>query len=365
MRYRGGFRVAVSSAVFLSFFIIQGVEVHAETNMPRYKGRILLQVLQNGEAWYVKPSNGKRVYMGRPDDAFRLMRQLGVGISNADLNKIPVADANLLASRDEQDGDWLSAELEKSFSTDPAQKDTDADGFDDKTEILGGFDPLGQGRLPIDKTFSKKKSGFIFLQVQSAGEAWYVNPIDAKRYYLGRPYDALQIMKTTGLGISNSDLYTIKEDLLGYVAAFDLPTLDAGARVSSTQVRSISRTRRSTQTDTVDATIHFVGELTLKGTFLRDEKCLTQLDEQSQEILPRAKEGRSDLRICFTNTAQLERAIEKESIPLRSIISLRVDNLILTTDGFAYATYTAEFLDFTSAARETVEEFAPPTRSSY
>lgn len=338
-------RVVVSSIVFLSFFVIYVSGANAESRDLR--GRILLQVQDRGEAWYVNPSNGKRVYMGLPDDAFRLMRQLGVGISNTDLNKIPVADANLLVSRDEQDGDWLSAELEKSFGTDPTKKDTDGDGFDDKTEMLGGFDPLGPGRLPIDKTFSKKKSGFIFLQVQSAGEAWYVNPADAKRYYLGRPYDALQIMKTTGLGISNSDLYIMKEDILNHEAAFDLSTLDAGDRVSSTQVRSISRrARQGTETDPIDATIHFVGELTLRGTFLRDEKCLTQLDEQSQEILPRAKEGRSDLRICFTNTAQLEKAIEAQSIPLRSNASVVFDNLKLVTDGFAYSTYSAEFLEF-------------------
>ncbi len=353
-------RVVVLSIVFLSFFVIHVSGANAESRDLR--GRILLQVQDRGEAWYVNPSNDKRVFMGRPDDAFRLMRQLGVGISNADLNKIPVADANLLASRDEQDGDWLSVELEKSFGTDSTKKDTDDDGFDDKTEILSGFNPLGSGRLPIDKAFSKKKSGFIFLQVQSAGEAWYVNPADVKRYYLGRPYDALQIMKTTGLGISNSDLYIMKEDILNHEAAFDLSTLDAGDRVSSTQVRSISRARRSAETDTIDATIHFVGELTLKGTFLRDEKCLTQLAEQSQEILPRAKEGRFDLRICFTNTAQLEKAIEAQSIPLRTNVSVVFDNLKLITDGFAYSTYSAEFLEFKDIEQQSQSDQLFPGR---
>ena len=36
-------------------------------------GRILLQVEENGEAWYVYPENRLRYYLGRPDDASALM----------------------------------------------------------------------------------------------------------------------------------------------------------------------------------------------------------------------------------------------------------------------------------------------------
>lgn len=343
----------ISVAVCI-FFI--GVDARAATDMSRFNGKILLQVQQYGEAWYVKPQNGRRVYMGRPDDAFRLMRQLGTGITNNDLAKIPIADMNLLSSRNEEDGDWLSAEIEKSFGTDPKEKDTDGDGHDDKTEAINGFDPLGPGKLPIDVRFAKKKVGFIFLQVQSSGEAWYVNPADAKRYYLGRPYDALSIMKTTGIGISNNDLYAIKEDLLSYDSQFDLSTLEAGQRVSSTQVRSISRIRRSSDTTTIDTTILFAGQLKLRGIFLSDEKCLTELDNVSLEIFPQVRDTRFDARICFINTAQLEKQIEQQSIPQRAVISILLDNLTLKTDGFAYATYSAEFLDFMGSAGKPPSE---------
>jgi len=50
----------------------------------KMKGKILLQVEGNGEAWYVSPVNGERYYLGRPADAFLLMRNLGLGISNQD-----------------------------------------------------------------------------------------------------------------------------------------------------------------------------------------------------------------------------------------------------------------------------------------
>ena len=37
-------------------------------------GYIVLQVEENGEAWYVDPSTVIRYYLGRPDDAFSIMR---------------------------------------------------------------------------------------------------------------------------------------------------------------------------------------------------------------------------------------------------------------------------------------------------
>ena len=52
-------------------------------------------------------------------------------------------------------------------------------------------------------------SGRILLQVQSHGEAWYVNPLDQKRYYLGSPADAYDLMRKMGLGISNRDFYQV------------------------------------------------------------------------------------------------------------------------------------------------------------
>ena len=48
-------------------------------------------------------------------------------------------------------------------------------------------------------------SGRILLQVESHGEAWYVNPINSQRYYLGRPDDAYSVMRNLGLGISNNN----------------------------------------------------------------------------------------------------------------------------------------------------------------
>jgi hypothetical protein len=55
----------------------------------RLKGKILLQVQQNGEAYYVYPNNCRMIYMKDGNAAYQIMRYLGLGITNGDLEKIP------------------------------------------------------------------------------------------------------------------------------------------------------------------------------------------------------------------------------------------------------------------------------------
>ena len=57
----------------------------------RLKNRILLQVENNGEAWFVT-DDGSRIYMGTPQAAFEILRKYALGISNKDLEKIVVSD---------------------------------------------------------------------------------------------------------------------------------------------------------------------------------------------------------------------------------------------------------------------------------
>jgi hypothetical protein len=82
----------------------------------KMSGNILLQVENHGEAWYVNPKNSKKYYMANGDEAYNIMRDLGVGITNKNLE-----------------------------------------------------------RIKIDKSFAKKHSGNIFLQVEANGEAYYID----------------------------------------------------------------------------------------------------------------------------------------------------------------------------------------------
>lgn len=175
----------------------------------KMKGRILLQVQDHGEAWYIG-LNGMKYYMGRPEDAFELMRSLGVGVTNQDLKKIEIAYSGFGGV--DSDGDGLSNAIETAIGTNINNKDSDGDGYSDKEELTGKYNPTGTGRLGFDVAFAKKQAGKILLQVESRGEAWYISPLDNKRYFLGRPGDAFSVMRYLGVGASTNDIYRIPTD---------------------------------------------------------------------------------------------------------------------------------------------------------
>jgi len=139
--------IFISGALFIVNFSL------AEYSLAqKLSGRILLQVQSRGEAWYIHPADQKKYYLGRPQDAFELMRKLGLGV---------------------------------------------------KHEVI------------VNKNYSKLL-GEILIDTEDNGKAYYINPLDKKSYYLGRPNDAFQIMKTLGMGITNINLDKILSGYLPY-----------------------------------------------------------------------------------------------------------------------------------------------------
>ena len=114
------------------------------------KGRILLQVQDKGQAWYVNPVDSKKYSLGQPQDAYNLMRRLALGISNSNF-----------AAIENNPSAW------------------------------------------------KRLAGRILLKTEDSGRAYYFDPTNYQLYYLGRPKDAFDVMRTRGLGITNSDLQKI------------------------------------------------------------------------------------------------------------------------------------------------------------
>ena len=207
--------------IFIFTVILSAQFTVAQENLAgKLSGRILLQVQSSGKAWYVNPADQKKYYLGRPKDAFDLMRDLGIGITNENLSKISIGIIEYDDQDDDNDG--LANRLENALGIDQKKADTDSDGYDDKMEIENSYDPLSNSRLNIDENFSNQHLGRIFLQTEQNGEAWYVNPADKKRYYLGRPSDAFIAMKNLSLGITDENINKINTGY--YIAPPPAPT---------------------------------------------------------------------------------------------------------------------------------------------
>ncbi len=121
----------------------------AATLAEQLAGRIVLQVQDHGEAWYIDPVSYQRFYLGRAADAYAIMRKKGLGIRHAELHRY-------LASR-----------------------------------------------------FPARLSGRIVLDVESHGEAYYISPLTLRGAYLGTATDAYALMRSVGLGITNARLAEI------------------------------------------------------------------------------------------------------------------------------------------------------------
>ena len=136
-------------ACVLYFYFANQVLAFSPSNITsQSSGKIFLDADNNGEAWYVNPSDYHRYYLGKPSDAYNLMRNLSLGISNKDF--ISISSSTLIKFR-----------------------------------------------------------GKILIKVQDFGKAYYVDQTTNSLIFLGRSVDAFNIMRKHSYGIKNSDLRTI------------------------------------------------------------------------------------------------------------------------------------------------------------
>lgn len=127
----------------------------------RLVGRFVLQTDSDGTTWYIHPKTLKRHKVEKPDDAILLVRSVAVGVKHADIEKIPPSGTDY----------WV-----------------------------------GQS---FDHAFSLSMSGFILLDTEKNGEAWYVNPMNLQRYDFRNPSAAWTTIREVAEGISNRDLSSI------------------------------------------------------------------------------------------------------------------------------------------------------------
>lgn len=135
------------SGIFL-FIAFPALAFSSDNLSSRLSGQILLDVDNRGEAWYVYPGDSHRYYLGTPQDAYSIMKNLSLGISNDNFSK-------------------------------------------------------------IETSTPERFRGLILLKPEDVGKAYYVNPSDKSLLYLATAADAFKIMSQYSIGIKNSDLKTI------------------------------------------------------------------------------------------------------------------------------------------------------------
>ena len=166
------FAVYVVLIVAMSVLFV-GTKVMAQYSVTdRTVGYIVLQVEENGEAWYVNPTDELRYYMKDGATAYQMMRAFGLGISNSDLDKLLAGDAALV----------------------------------------------------------NQLRGRIVLQVEDLGQAYYIHPDDGVGHYLADGDAAYEVMRFLSLGITNNDLFKISEGSVDEAegALDDTDTSDSG-----------------------------------------------------------------------------------------------------------------------------------------
>jgi len=133
--------------MFSFLFLLSNYRTVKAINIESLSGKILIQAQEDGQAWYVYPDDNRRYFLGRPQEAFDIMRKLSLGVKH-------------------------------NFITD-------------------------------NDNYSSKYRGKIILDVEDSGKAYYIDTNLGEKYYLGRPQEAFNIMRNEGLGITKDNLEKI------------------------------------------------------------------------------------------------------------------------------------------------------------
>lgn len=129
----------------------------SETLAQHLAGRILLAVESRGEAWYVDPVTLQRTALGSPSSALSILQSYALGITNANLSRIPEIGS------------------------------------------------IASGDLALQQSLA----GRILLAVEQHGETWYVDPVSLQRVSFANPTEVFRLLTAYGLGVTSNNLTSV------------------------------------------------------------------------------------------------------------------------------------------------------------
>jgi len=177
-----------TNILFLLFLLILiPAKIEAKSTPQRQNalsGRFLIQNESYGRAWYVFPGTKKRYYLRDATSAFDTLTHLALGMKTKDLNKIPTSSADA-----------------------------------------------------GDKNMVSKYKGYMILQTESHGEAWYVVPQTGYRMYVKDATALFKLIQRFGQPISNKILSEIPMNHEQIVSSYTFDTV-ASVALSGEQYRA-------------------------------------------------------------------------------------------------------------------------------
>lgn len=142
-------------SIVLMALLVPAAVGAGEEQIKQFSGKILLDVENHGEAWYVNPQSFQRVYLGKPDQALYRLTKRAVWVNFYNIEKIPM------------------------------------DGME-------GTDP----------EYAEQMAGYVMAPNDLIGASWYIHPVLKTRIRLGTPQDAWVALQT-GIPVGAKDLNMI------------------------------------------------------------------------------------------------------------------------------------------------------------
>lgn len=188
----------ILGGLMFGVFAVAGVS----TSPSPLRGSLLMQAEAYGEAWYILPESGKRLYLGTPREALARLRAVGVPVTSEAIDRIPEVGSVLSKVANDHIG-----------------------------------------------ATAKKYLGAVLVRSDHAPyDAWYVHPITGIRYPLVSSRDAFMLMRDVALGVTDEDIARITIETL----AEDRYPVAAESLVSERRSIIPGRTSFAVGSDTIE-----------------------------------------------------------------------------------------------------------------
>ncbi|NTW15497.1 MAG: hypothetical protein HGA38_03950 [Candidatus Moranbacteria bacterium] len=242
---------------------------------------------------------------------------------------------------DDSDQDGLTGAEERLYGTDPANRDTDSDGYSDGVEIRGGYDPLkaAPGDKIVQETKAEKRDE------TSSGGMGGDNLTDTVSEKLAALVKASESNVTSDgtTEVSIEDLTSIAQEISGGAEEVSLPDVDLSAiKVKDETYAGLSESKRKERIK------EDITEYLTTVSFIFASNSPVQITNQSElQSVSESFANEAITAVSMGNVSSLDTYVESGQRMLEQINEVEVPQQMLDTHvkALKLATYMAKLKD--------------------